>query len=299
MNDIILPFQTGGGAVRGRLVRLDASVDSILAGHDYPPRIGALMAETLALAAVLAGSLKYDGIFTLQAQGNGPVSLMVADVTSAGAMRGYARFDADALAKAADGDPVPSLLGTGYLAFTVDQGLKVDRYQGIVELTGATLADCARAYFAQSEQLDTEVKLLSSPPADGAGWKVAALMIQRMPGSQPGSPILTAEESLEAWRTASILMHSVTAAEMLDWDLAPATLLHRLFHAEGLVFWDAKTLKAECRCSDQAVARMLRGIPRTEIESLRDDSGRVVVTCEFCRTAYAYGDSDLDKVYAP
>lgn len=302
-NDLILPFQVGAGAVRGRLVRLGPAADAILDGHGYPPAVGALLAETLALAGVLAGSLKYDGIFTLQAQGHGPVSLVVADVTSGGHLRGYARFDADKVAQAIaehpDGGPVPTLLGAGYLAFTVDQGLKVDRYQGIVELTGATLADCAQTYFAQSEQLDTDVKLVSRAPKDGAGWRVAALMIQRMPGSQPGAPIMTAEESLEAWRTAAILMDSVTDAELLDWTLPAERLAQRLFLGEGLQLWEGKELEARCRCSGQSVARMLRGIPRTEIESLKDDGGKVVITCEFCRTAYAYGDDDLERVYMP
>lgn len=298
-NDLILPFQVGGGAVRGRMVRLGPAVDTILAGHGYPEAVGGLLAETLALAAVLAGSLKYDGIFTLQAQGDGAVSLVMADVTSDGALRGYARFDGDKLAMVAEGPVVPTLLGGGYLAFTVDQGLKVDRYQGIVELAGATLADCAKSYFIQSEQLDTEVKLVSRRPTDGAGWQVAALMIQRMPGSQPGAPILTAEESQEAWRTAQILMHSVTDAELLDGGLAPELLVHRLFHAEGLQAWEPKVLAARCRCSGESVARMLRGIPRTEIESLKDDSGKVVITCEFCRTDYAYGDAELERVYMP
>lgn len=295
-NDLILPFQVGGGAVRGRFARLGPAADVILAEHGYPAAVGALLAETLALAAVLAGSLKYDGVFTLQAQGNGPVSLVMADVTSAGALRGYARFDSDKLAA---GAPVPSLLGTGYLAFTVDQGLKVDRYQGIVELTGDTLADCAQTYFTQSEQLDSHVKLVSRPPRDGAGWRVAALMIQRMPGSQPGAPILTAEESREAWRTAVILMDSVTDGELLDWDLPAERLTQRLFLAEGLQAWEPKTLEARCRCSGQSVARMLRGIPRSEIESLKDEAGKVVITCEFCRTAYTYGDDDLERVYMP
>ncbi|CAA7618823.1 Hsp33 family molecular chaperone HslO [Magnetospirillum sp. UT-4] len=303
--DLILPFQVGGGAVRGRLVRLDAALDGILGGHAYPPAVGALLAETLALAAVLAGALKYEGVFTLQAQGDGPVTLVVADVTSAGALRGYARFDAEAVAAAPAGDkmpaapagdPVPTLLGKGHLAFTVDQGLKVDRYQGIVALEGATLADCARTYFTQSEQLDTDIVLVSRVDPK---WAAAALMIQRMPGGQPGAPILTADESQEAWRTARALLGSVTAAEMLDSALAPEALVDRLFRLEGVTVWAAKPLEARCRCSGQAVARMLRGIPRAEIAGLKDESGRVVITCEFCRTAYTFGDDELERVYAP
>lgn len=298
-DDVVIPFQLAGGLVRGRLVRLGAAVHGVVDGHDYPPRVGALLAETLALAGVLAGSLKYDGIFTLQAQGQGPVSLVVADITSAGALRGYARFDAEKVAGAAAGAPVPTLLGSGYLAFTVDQGLKVERYQGIVDLAGDTLADCAQAYFSQSEQLDTKVILVSAPPAQGHGWRSAALMIQRMPANQSGAPILTSDDADDAWRTACVLMASVTAQEMLSVDLAGETLLHRLFHAEALTQWDAKPLEARCRCSEQAVVRMLQSIPRAEIEGLKDDSGKVAITCEFCRTTYAFGDAELEKAYNP
>lgn len=299
LDDLILPFQLAGGLVRGRAVRLGAAVDAIVGTHDYPPRVGALLAETLALAAVLAGSLKYDGVFTLQAQGQGPVSLVVADITSAGDMRGYVRFDADKVAAAAEGAPVPNLLGTGYLAFTVDQGLKVERYQGIVDLSGDTLADCAETYFSQSEQLASKVALVSAPPTKGQGWRAAALLIQRMPANQSGAPILTAEDSDEAWRTACVLMGSVTPAEMLDPALAAETLVHRLFHAEGLTAWEGKGLAARCRCSEQAVARMLQSIPRSEIEHLKDESGKVAITCEFCRTTYAFGDAELEKAYHP
>lgn len=300
-DDLILPFQLAGGLVRGRLVRLGPAVQAILDGHDYPPRVGALLAETLALAGVLAGSLKYDGVFTLQAQGDGAVSLVVADITSDGAMRGYARFDAAKLALVAEGSaPVPALLGKGYLAFTVDQGLTVERYQGIVELTGDTLADCARNYFTQSEQLDSKVVLVSqAPTGDGGGWRSAALMIQRMPGNQPGGPILTTDDADESWRTAAVLMASVKDVEMLSTTLAGEVLLHRLFHAEGLTAWEAKALRAGCRCSLHGVEHMLQSIPRAEIAALKNEAGQVTITCEFCRTTYAFGDDDLDRVYMP
>ncbi len=292
LNDLILPFQVAGGAVRGRLVRLGAAVETILDGHAYPPVVGRLLSETLALAAVLAGSLKYDGVFTLQAQGNGAISLLVADVASAGDLRGYARFDAEAVAKVAE-ETVPALLGTGYLAFTVDQGPQTDRYQGIVELTGTTLGDCAKQYFLQSEQLDTEVVLASGVAS------AAALMIQRMPGGQPGSPILTKDESQEAWRTATILLSSLTEGELLDPALAAEQVPYRLFHAEGLQMWEAKALQAQCRCSEDKIAGALRSIPRAEIESLKDEQGKVVITCEFCKTVYAFDDAALERVYMP
>ncbi|MDA8231789.1 MAG: Hsp33 family molecular chaperone HslO [Magnetospirillum sp.] len=300
--DVLVPFHIGGGAVRGRLVRLGPAVDAILGGHGYPPEVGRLLAEALALAAVLAGSLKYQGVFTVQAQGDGPVSLVVADVTSGGHMRGYARFDEARLAQAVSAGgvslSVPALLGSGYLAFTVDQGPNTDRYQGIVELAGTTLAECAHRYFAKSEQLDTAVMIAARQPAAGEGWLVSALMVQRMPGDMPGSPILTAEEAEDGWRRAQILMASLATAEMLDRTVAAERLLWRLYHAEGLHVSAHRPLEAKCRCSRAKVAGTLRSFPREEVESLAEKDGEVAVTCEFCKTVYRFDRSGLDEVYS-
>lgn len=292
-DDILLPFSVGGGAVRGRMVRLGAALDTLLDGHGYPEPVARLLGETVALAAALAGGLKYQGVFTLQAQGKGAVSLLVADVTSAGALRAYARFDA--LRLGAAGTSVPELLGDGYLAFTVDQGADTDRYQGIVELSGDTLADCAELYFRQSEQLPTAVKLTA---AHDGGWNAAAVLIQRMPAAAGNSPILTHDEAEDGWRRAGLLLGTVTPAEMLDPALEPARLLHRLYHAEMLRTFEAKPLEARCRCSRDKVEGALKSFPADEVRGLEDEHGHVVVTCEFCRTDYVFGRADLAALHA-
>ena len=297
MTDLLLPFQMGAGAVRGRLVRLDASLDAILDGQNYPAPVAQLMGQTVALAAALAGSLKYDGIFTLQAQGNGPVSLLLADVTSDGAVRGYARFAADRLPPNGNGD-ITALLGQGHLAFTVDQGANTDRYQGIVELTGPTLADSARQYFQQSEQLDTDVKLACTCRPDGH-WHAGALMISRMPADMKGGPILTIEAFDDAWQTASVLLATLAEDELLHPVLAPDKLVWNLFHQLDVVFHPPRSLEAKCRCSRDRIASALRSIPRSEIAELADTAGHVEITCEFCQTAYKFDNDDLTKVYEP
>lgn len=294
--DFLLPFQIDAGAFRGRLIRLGPAVDAILSGHSYPGAVAELLAETLALAAALAGALKYEGIFSLQTQGDGPVSLLVADVTSAGDLRGYARFDADKL-KAAEGGDFRRLLGGGYLAFTVDQGGDTDRYQGIVELDGATLADCVRRYFSQSEQLETELKVAVGHDPD-AGWRASALMLQRMPVGGPNQPIFIADEADELWRRAVILTASLTPGEMLDPALSSERLLYRLYHDDALRTHETRSLQARCRCSDARVAQTLKSFPRPEIEDMRDDDGTVVVTCEFCKSRYVFDDRRLDELYS-
>lgn len=294
--DQVLPFSVGGGAVRGRLARLGPALDVILdQQHGYPPSVGALLGETVALAVVLAAQLKFDGIFTLQAQGAGPVSLLVADITSSGQIRAHARFAADKLAGIEVGRhaSVPHMLGGGYLAFTVDQGPDSERYQGIVELIGNTLEECARTYFKQSEQLDTAIEVAVRPPAAERGWSAAALLIQRMPAGAGNAPILVADDAEEGWRRAGILLSSITAAELLDPALSPSQLLYRLYHAEQLQVFEAKPLEAKCRCSRDRVKATLASLPRADLDALADAQGQVVVTCEFCRTDHVIALTEL------
>ena len=303
-NDFVQPFQIESHSARGRLVRIGSLVNSVTARHDYPPPVAAMLSELLALAAVVAGALKFDGVLTLQTTGDGPIRTLMADITSDGEMRGYAQFDqqyfdgADAATcGVAAGSSVPRLLGSGYLAFTVDQGPDTDRYQGIVELAGATLADCAHAYFRQSEQLQAAVKLASFP-AFGAGLGAAALMVQRLPGDgrTTMSGDIEEHEADDAWVRTVALMGSCTNEELLDADLHPHQLLFRLFHEDGVRVFEPRDLVMRCRCSDDKVVNMLRSFPRAEIEELKVGN-RVVVTCEFCGVVYEFDEAALDDIY--
>lgn len=302
LDDVIQPFQIEGKAVRGRLVRLGPLVDEVLDRHDYPEPVAALLAEMVALAVVLAGALKYEGVFTLQTKGDGPIRLMVADVTSTSDIRGYAQFDAEKLAAAAAspaaGSPVPRLLGSGYLAFTVDQGVDTERYQGIVELVGATLVDCVHHYFRQSEQLQAGIKLAVGREArsdGGSGWRAGALMIQRMP-PEGGISEIAVDDADEDWRRALVFMSSSTSTELLDPAMAPNDLLFRLFHEDGVRVFAPGSLRAACRCSRERVERVLQSLPQGEVKEMKVD-GAVVVTCEFCNADYRFSGDDLDKLY--
>ena len=304
-DDLVQPFQIDAPGLRGRLVRLGPLVDEVLRRHDYPRPVAQLLGETLALAAALAHALKFDGVFTLQTKGDGPIRLMVADITSEGQMRGYAQFDERRLSSALEGPieaPVPRLLGAGYLAFTVDQGPDTERYQGIVELTGGTLADCAHHYFRQSEQLQAGIRLACglTRAADGVErWRAGALMLQRLPeeGGSGNGDGREVEEAEDDWRRSLIMMGSSRSDELLDPHLAPNDLLFRLFHEDGVRVYPVHALKAECRCSRARVAGMLKALPRQEVEEMKHDDEAVVVTCEFCSAEYRFDDADLAELY--
>lgn len=292
LDDMIQPFHVDALGVNGRVVRLGPVLDRLVAPHNYPPAVADLLSQVVVLAVTLSSVLKFDGVFTLQVQGNGPVSLVMADVTSAGGVRSYARYDAARLAEidasGSQGAPVPALLGSGYLAFTVDQGPDTERYQGITELTGATLADCAHDYFRQSEQLETAILLASDADPLVAG----AIMVQRLPGRHGADK----DEAEEAWRRAVILMSSLSSGELLDPAVTTDRLLYRLYHQDGVRVTDGRAVEQTCRCSRKKVANTLRSFPQAEIEDMAED-GKVTVTCEFCGTDYVFSPEQVGALY--
>lgn len=299
-DDIVQPFQIDPFRLRGRLVRLGPALDRILTRHDYPTPVATLLGEAIALAISLSGALKYEGVFTLQTKGDGPIRLLVADVTTAGAVRGYAQFDAAKLAQLDTdaGSSVPRLLGAGYLALTVDQGEHTERYQGIVALEGATLAECVHHYFRQSEQVEAGIKVAVGQRRDANGqprWRGGTLMIERLPKDGGADAAREAED--EGWRRAIVLMATGTSEELLDPNLTPKTLLFRLFHEDGVRAYRPHALSAQCRCSRERVERMLATLPPHDLVDLMVD-GKLVVTCEFCNAAYSF-DEETVAAMAP
>ena len=300
-DDLVQPFRIDPFALRGWLVRLGPTIDRILSQHAYPEPVAAMLGEAITLAVVLAGALKYDGIFTLQTKGDGPIRLIVADVSTSGALRGYAQYDEAKLQNALSGArmtamlSVPRLLGSGYIAFTVDQGEDTDRYQGIVELAGTTLAECAQHYFRQSEQIQAGIKLSVGRAGHHGAWRAGGLMLQRVPPE--GGYGVIADDVEDGWRRAMVLMSSATAAELVDPDLSPHRLLFRLFHEDGVRVFDTHSLEARCRCSRERIKGILRLFSPDELDEMRQE-GVTTVTCEFCNQSYLFDEADLDRIRA-
>jgi molecular chaperone Hsp33 len=293
-DDIVLPFQIEGMNVRGRCARLGTAVDTILHRHDYPESVSRMLGEAIGLTALLGCALKFDGIFSLQTSGNGPVTLMVVDYATPGTLRGYARFDSEKVwaREEAGSYDVPSLLGEGHLALTVDQGPHTERYQGVVALEGSTLAACVNEYFRVSEQIPTEVAAASGRAGDsdrGGGWRVGAALIQHLPeaGPEQERPVFGGDAEQENWNRALTLFQTVSADELTDPALAPGRLIYRLFHEDGVRVFAARPVTAGCRCSRERVAEVLARLPADELEDAAT-AGLVEITCDFCNTRYQF-----------
>lgn len=298
--DTCVSFHINNGAFRGRLVRLDQVINTILSKHAYPRPVSAVLAEATALGILLASTLKYDGLFTLQTKSNGPVSMIVVDVTSEGKVRAYARFDEEHLKKSqalrkSEGEiePSPHLMGEGYLAFTVDQGDKAELYQGVVDLQGKTLSECALRYFKQSEQIDTDLQLfLRAPEGDSDTWNSGGIFIQKLP--ELGGKIDPQIDLSESWNEAKIFMESLQADEMFDSELSSAEILHRLYHSSDLIVSAQKDYQFGCRCSREKLQSTLSGFKPEEIESLCEN-GKITATCQFCSEQYSFDKGEILK----
>jgi molecular chaperone Hsp33 len=284
-DDLVAAFQIERRPVRGRVARLGAVVDDILNRHDYPEPVANLLGEACALAALVGASLKFDGRLILQAQGDGPVAYVVADYDTSGALRGYCRFDAERVAEVSNGFARPgaaTLLGQGVFVMTIDQGPDMDRYQGVTPIEGETLALCAEHYFAQSEQTPTRVRLAVGQVQTGQApqWRAGGLILQNVAEDDARSP------TQDAWETAQALFETLGEDELIDPTIAPAQLLFRLFHEDGVRLFKAKPLSAFCRCSQARIETVLRSFPPEERAEMVEADGKIRVTCEYCSRVY-------------
>lgn len=299
--DNCVSFFINNGAFQGRLIRLNEVINTILTKHRYPTPVSAVIAESTVLAAMLASTLKYDGLFTLQTQSNGPVSMVVVDITSSGKIRSCARFDEERLNAGQELrktlgqiEPAPHLMGGGHLAFTVDQGKGCELYQGIVDLQGKTLTECALRYFKQSEQIDTNLKLFMLPPhGENSSWFAAGIMLQKMP-LHGGHEIEDEQAAAESWNEANIFMESLSEDEVFDANLTSAKILHRLFHNNNLQILQTKEYSFACRCSRDKLLNTLSTFSQEEIADMVEN-GKITATCHFCSEQYVFDPSELIK----
>lgn len=298
--DSCVSFHINGGAFMGRLIRLDNVLQEILGKHCYPLNVSAALAETAALSVLLSSSLKYDGLFTLQIQGNGPVSLLVSDVTSKGQIRACARFDeeklqaAKKLRKTEDIiESVPHLVGGGHMAFTIDQGKDTDLYQGIVDLQGKNLTELALRYFKQSEQIDTALKLfVKHPEGESLSWQAAGIILQKVPLHGGKTPTDNQEELNLVWNDAQAFIASLSENEVFDDGLSSAEILNRLFHANDLHINGEKTYTFGCRCNREKLQKTLSGFSAQDLDSMTEN-GKITATCNFCSEKYVFDKGEL------
>lgn len=298
--DNCVSFHIDNGAFLGRIVRLDEVINVILGKHRYPKQVSAVLAECTALGALLSSTIKYNGLFTLQIQSKGPISTVVVDVSSEGKIRACANFDEERIKHAqelrkteGEIEESPHFLGEGVLVFTVDQGPDTELYQGVVDLQGKNLTECALRYFKQSEQIDTYLQLyLQKPENDTQGWEAAGVLLQKMPDK--GGKLDKDVNIEEQWKEAKIFMQSLKREEIFDKSISSEELANRLYHSNHLVISGIKDYKFECRCSREKLLNTLCSFKPEEIESMVDKN-KISASCNFCSEQYVFDKGEIIK----
>lgn len=296
--DCVSIFQLDGTSVRGRIIRMGDSLHSALTNSDgntrYPTSVARLLGEAMMVGAIIARALKFKGRLVVQCYGTneGAISLLVADCTTDGNVRGYARWDEDQLKEIALDNRNPgaeTLLGGGTFSMTIDQGPDMDQYQGLSAIKGERLSDCAEHYFEQSEQIPTSIRLACGQVqhvGKEAQWRGGGIMIQRVGGD------VSRGETQEAWMTAKALFETVTDSELMDPDISQNDLLYRLFHETGVRVISSDSLTAKCACSEDRLRETLRSFD----EKARQDmavNGIITANCEFCSADYTFNIVDF------
>src|SRR5436853_1714516 len=312
-DDTVQPFEVSALDLRGRVVRLGPAVDTILTGHDYPQPVAKLLGEAIVLGVLLGTALKFEGRFILQTKTDGPVRMLVVDFMTPDRVRACARFDKEAVAEAISvgRKDAGALLGRGHLAMTIDQGGNTSRYQGLVALEGGTLEDAAHEYFLRSEQIPTRVRLAVAEEylAGSSGathrWRAGGMLLQFVPraperarvadldpGDAPKGTVRHAVREDDAWVEGRSLVDTVEDVELIDPALSSERLLYRLFHERGVRVFNSIPLNAQCSCSRDNVAEMLRSFSQDDRDHMVQD-GTIQVTCEFCSATYAFEPTDV------
>ena len=302
VDDVVVAFRTQNSNIRGRLVRLGTTLDQIVVPHKMPDLPGRALSEALALAALCGSALPQGGNLNLLTRSDGPVSILVADYTASGRLRGYARYDADKVAEMAKSGTRPetaAALGNGHLALTLDSGPGQERYQGVLAFENAPLAATAAAYFQQRENLPTFIRTAVAEhyvaPREASQtdtrWhrRAGGLMVQSL-----GASLDEGEgEQDDDWKRVEMLAATVEDIELLDPGLTVERLLLRLFHEEAVAIERVIPLSSFCRCSREKVENVLLAFGAKELSDMLDENGKIAVTCEFCTARYEFSLDEL------
>ncbi len=283
--------------IRGHLVHLDAAWHALIEHRDYPTAIRELLGEAVAASLLLAATIKFDGVLSLQVQGDGPVHLLLAQCTSGLGVRGLARFREEGVAELPAAADIAGIVGQGNLTVTLEGDADGQRYQGIVPITGARLADSLQLYFENSEQLPTRLLLY----ADEHG--ASGMLLQRLPGEGGATPGEGAAADPDpdavddAWRRVQLIGESLTPEELRS--LSDAEILHRLFNEDDVRLFEPSPVYFRCRCSRERVGGMLQGLGEKETRSVLEERGEVEVRCDFCNRAYVFDAVDVTRLFVP
>lgn len=280
-------FMIDQANVRGELARLDNSLQHIIHNYEYPVQIQQLLAEMSAATCLLTAILKFKGEISLQIQGQGLMRYAVLSATSDFTMRGVARWDESVTTLP---ESFSELVGEkGVLVITISP-VEGERYQGVVALDKPTLAECIDAYFQQSEQLATTVRLFTDL-SDPENTKAAGMLLQVLPTQAERTNV--AENT--GFDHLSTLANTLTTEEMFS--LPVQDILYRLYHQEEVTLFEPNDISFACTCSRARSAEALRNVDKAELLDIVAEEGAIKMNCQYCHTEYRFDSIDVEAIH--
>ena len=278
-HDILQRFLFDGTDIRGEITTLESSYQNIAGRQKYPKPVAHLLGEFLAAASLLSATLKFPGIVTIQARGDGPLSTLMVECAQVSNLRGIIRGD---LERAEGLHSLTELMGSATLAITIEP-IGGERYQGIVPMEADNLSACLEYYFQQSEQLPTKISLTANDQLAGG------LLIQQMPNSADRIKGQT------DWEHVSALLSTLKTEEQLN--LSHNDQLYLLFHQEAVRLFEPRDIHFFCSCSKQRTSDTLVSLGAEEIHGIIEELGVVAITCQFCDEEYRFDSDDVEDLF--
>jgi molecular chaperone Hsp33 len=263
---------------RGELVQLENSFQHMIANHNYPDGVKALLGELLAATALLTATLKFEGEIAVQLQGDGPVSYLAINGNNHQQMRGVAK-----LAQETEATSLFELIGKGVMVITI-RPTQGEAYQGVVALDKPTLAECLAQYFETSDQIPTSIWLFT----DLEQQKVAGSLVQLLPDSGDK------EQQMADYEHLCQLTNTIKAEEIFSLDAED--LLYRLYHQEDVRIFEPQKISFQCSCSEQKCLSTVSQLSPAELRDIIAEQGSVSMTCDYCLTTYAFDEQQLSSV---
>ncbi|MBQ4834173.1 Hsp33 family molecular chaperone HslO [Pseudoalteromonas sp. MMG010] len=265
--------------VRGELVQIQSTYSEMVAKHNYPEPVKALLGELLVATCLLTATLKFEGEIAVQLQGDGPVKYAVINGDDKQNMRGIARMQSDV-----NGSTVKQLIGNGYMVITITP-TKGERYQGIVPLEHDTLSECLESYFEQSEQLKTRLWFATNTVSGEE--KACGLFLQVLPVDK--------QKSIDDFAHLEALSSTIKNDELLNLDAN--TVLTRLYHEDNPRVFDPQPIAFKCGCSrDKTITALVNVGQQTLLDDVAKN-GSVNISCHYCLEEFSFNEQEIKSIF--
>lgn len=276
--DTLQRFSFEHAPVRGEVVHLSSTWQQVLRRHDYPPLVRRVLGEFFAASALLSATLKFSGSMVMQARSSGPIKLMVVECTSDGDMRAVAQWE-----NIPDNAPLSDLFGSGRLVITIDPHDSRERYQGIVELSGNSVAEVLEHYLRHSEQLSTNLWLAADRR------QASGVLLQRLPEQ--------VYDDEDTWQRAVLMTNTLSERDLFS--LSAEKLIRQLYRSDDVRLYRPSAIRFQCSCTRSKVENVLRMLGYDEVQSILAEQQSVRVNCEFCNERYRFDSVDVEQLFHP